>query len=230
LHQFGVARLRFRQEALSFQPPRAEALAIAGPAGALEVLLEDPKVAPQAGFAVICHPHPLYGGSLQNKVVHTIARACQEFGMATLRFNFRGVGASVGTYDEGRGELEDARAVIAWGRTRWPDGALTLAGFSFGAMVALRAAQDSAPSRLIMVAPAVDRSEFAVAAAPDCPWLIVQGDADELVGVERVRAFAARFTPPPRLVVMQGGEHFFHGRLVELRDQVLAFLTDEKAR
>lgn len=215
---------------MSFQPPRAEALAIAGPAGQLEALLEDPKVVPHAGFAVLCHPHPLYGGSMQNKVVHTVARACQEYGMATLRFNFRGVGASAGSYDEGRGEVDDARAVIAWGRKRWPDSALTLAGFSFGGMVALRAAQGSAPSRLITVAPAVDRLESPAAAAPDCPWLIVQGDADELVDIGRVRVFASRFTPPPRLVVMQGGEHFFHGRLVELRDQVLAFLTDEKAR
>jgi alpha/beta superfamily hydrolase len=215
---------------LSFRPPKAEALSIEGPAGPLEALLEDPQASPSSGFAVVCHPHPLFGGTLQNKVVHTLGRACQEAGLPTLRFNFRGVGTSGGSYDEGRGETDDALAVIAWGRQRWPGMPLTLAGFSFGAMVALGAAARSAPSKLITVAPAVARPEFGMAAQPDCPWLIVQGDADELVNLADVRAFAARFDPPPRLVVLPGGEHFFHGRLTELRDQVLAFLKNEEAR
>jgi alpha/beta superfamily hydrolase len=205
-------------------------LSIEGPAGALEAQLTEPQPVPRAGFAVICHPHPLYGGSMQNKVVHTLGRACQEYGMATLRFNFRGVGASAGSYDEGRGELDDALAVIAWGRKRWPQTPLTLAGFSFGAMVALGAAARCAPARLITVAPALGRPQFGSVPRPACPWLIVQGDADELVDIREVRALAARFEPPPRLVVMQGGEHFFHGRLTELRDQVLGFLRDEEAR
>jgi uncharacterized protein len=215
---------------LSLRAPSAEGLSIEGPAGVLEALLEDPQMPSPAGFAVICHPHPLYGGSMHNKVVHTLARACQEYGIATLRFNFRGVGASAGSYDEGRGELDDALAAIAWGRKRWPDTGLTLAGFSFGAMVALGAAERSTPSRLITVAPAVARAQFAEVVNPSCPWLIVQGDADQLVDIRDVRAFAARFDPAPRLVVMPGGEHFFHGRLTELRDQVLAFLRDEEAR
>jgi alpha/beta superfamily hydrolase len=130
---------------LTRSAPRAEALRIAGPAGALEGVLEDPQVSPQPGFAVICHPHPLYGGTMQNKVVHTIGRACQEFGMPTVRFNFRGVGASAGHYDEGRGETQDALAVIAWGRARWPASPLILAGFSFGAMIALRAPRRRRP-------------------------------------------------------------------------------------
>ncbi|HWW21550.1 MAG TPA: alpha/beta fold hydrolase [Steroidobacteraceae bacterium] len=215
---------------MSFRPPKAQALSIRGPAGALESLLEDPQAPVAAGFAVICHPHPLFGGTMQNKVVHTLGRACQEFGLATLRFNFRGVGASDGSHDEGRAEIEDAMAVIAWGRQRWPDGPLTLAGFSFGAMVALAAAVRSAPSKLITVAPAVGRPEFSSAAKPNCPWLIVQGDADELVDIRDVRAFAARFEPAPKLVVMSGVEHFFHGRLTQLRDEVLAFLKNEEAR
>jgi alpha/beta superfamily hydrolase len=215
---------------LSFIPPKAVALSIEGPAGALEALLEDPQTAQPPGFAVICHPHPLFGGTLQNKVVHTLGRACQETGLPTVRFNFRGVGTSRGSYDEGRGETDDALAVIAWGRQRWPGASLTLAGFSFGAMVALAAAARSAPSRLITVAPAVARPELATAVKPDCPWLIVQGDADELVNISDVRAFAARFEPSPQLIVLPGGDHFFHGRLTELRDHVLAFLTNEKAR
>lgn len=167
---------------------------------------------------------------MQNKVVHTLARACQMQGMATVRFNFRGVGASGGSYDEGRGEIEDTLAVIAWGRARWPGDAMTLAGFSFGAMVSLGAAPQAAPSKLISIAPAVFLPQFSAAADPGCPWLIVHGDADELVNVRDVQAFAARFAPPPKLVIFAGGEHFFHGRLTELREQVVAFLKSEEAR
>jgi alpha/beta superfamily hydrolase len=210
---------------LSWRPPRAEALPIDGPAGVLEALLEDPQVAPTAGFAVLCHPHPLHGGTMHNKVVHTVARACQERGMPTLRFNYRGVGASVGSYDEGRGETLDALAVIAAGRARWPDAALTLAGFSFGGAVSLRAAQAAAPARLISIAPAVMRAEFAAIARPACPWLIVQGEADEVVKCSDVQAFAARFDPPPQLVLLAGAGHFFHGRLPELRAAAFEFLA-----
>jgi len=214
---------------LSFRPPRAEPLLIDGPAGVLEALLEDPQasspLSPAAGFAVVCHPHPLHGGSMHNKVVHTVARACQERGMPTLRFNYRGVGASAGTYDEGRGEIQDALAVVAAGRARWPDAALTLAGFSFGAAVSLCAAAAAAPARLISVAPAVMRAELASIARPACPWLIIQGEADEIVPSREVQAFAARFEPPPQLVILPGAGHFFHRRLDELRDAAFAFLA-----
>jgi alpha/beta superfamily hydrolase len=158
-------------------------------------------------------------------VVHTVARALQELGIATLRFNFRGVGASAGRYDAGRGEIEDALAVIAYGRTRWPDAPLTLAGFSFGAMVVLLAAPMSAPARLITVAPPANRSEFDAVVQPSCPWLIVQGDADEIVDFRQVEAFAARFTPPPQLRLLPGVTHLFDRHLSELRDTVTAFVT-----
>jgi len=217
---------------LSFRPPRAEALLIDGPAGVLEALLEDPQasapspaLSPAAGFAVLCHPHPLHGGSMHNKVVHTVARACQERGMPTLRFNYRGVGASAGSYDEGRGETQDTLAVVAAGRARWPGAALTLAGFSFGGMVSLLAATVAAPARLISVAPAVTRAEFASVARPAAAWLIVQGEADEIIRCAEVQAFAARFQPPPQLVVLPGAGHFFHHRLPELRDAAFAFLA-----
>jgi alpha/beta superfamily hydrolase len=216
---------------LSFRPPRAQPLLIDGPAGALEAVLEDPQVsAPPgepAGFAVVCHPHPLHGGNLHNKVVHTLARACQERGMPTLRFNYRGVGASSGSYDEGRGETQDALAVIAAGRQRWPAAALTLAGFSFGGMVSLLAAASAAPVRLISVAPAVRHVELASIVRPACPWLIVQGDADEIIACTEVQAFAARFQPPPQLLVLPGAGHFFHRRLPEVRDAAFAFLAPD---
>jgi alpha/beta superfamily hydrolase len=206
---------------LSFRPPPSQAVQIAGPDGALQGLIEDPEAQPQAGFAVICHPHPLYGGSMINKVVHTLARALQEQGQATVRFNFRGVGQSAGTYDQGRGETADALAVIAWGRARWPGRPLTLAGFSFGAMVALLAAPSATPARLITVAPAVTHQEFSAVQQPPCPWLIIQGEADEVVDYREVVAFAARFSPPPVLRLLPGVDHFFNGRLPELRAAAL---------
>jgi alpha/beta superfamily hydrolase len=203
----------------------SETLTIDGPAGGLEALLEESQGGSSAGFAVVCHPHPLHGGTLQNKVVHTLARALQELGIATLRFNFRGVGASAGHYDAGRGELDDALAVIAYGRARWPDAPLTLAGFSFGALVVLLAAPRSAPARLITVAPPANRAEFDAVVQPSCPWLIVQGDADEIVDFKQVEAFAARFTPPPQLRLLPGVTHLFDRHLSELRDAVTAFVT-----
>ncbi len=205
----------------------SEALTLEGPAGALEALLTQPQEVAHPGLAVICHPHPLHGGTLRNKVVHTLARTLEQFGLTTLRFNFRGVGTSAGSYDGGRGELQDALAVIAYGRARWPEAALTLAGFSFGAQVALLAAPLAAPVRLITVAPPVSRPEFAAVAAPPCPWLIVQGDADEIVDPQQVAAFAERFSPPPTLRLLAGVNHLFHGHLPELHDAVAEFLNAE---
>lgn len=196
---------------------------IEGPAGPLETVIEAPANFTGGAVAVICHPHPLFGGTLTNKVVHTLARACQDLGAETLRFNFRGVGASAGIHDNGIGEVEDALAVVGVARERNPRAALWLAGFSFGGMVAFLAAQRCAPQWLVTVAPALRR--FAAAetrSAPPCPWLIVQGDADELVPVEETAAWAATMTPRPTLRVLPGCEHFFHGRCGELRDLVLA--------
>lgn len=211
---------------MSFRPPRAEPQRIAGPAGALQALLEDPQAeavepGPRPGFGVVCHPHPLFGGTMINKVVHTLARTLQEQGLPTVRFNYRGVGQSEGQYDEGRGESLDALAVIAWGRARWPEALLTLAGFSFGAMVALLAAPAAKPARLITVAPAVTHVQFAAVEQPSCPWLIIQGQADEVVDYREVAAFAKRFSPPPVLRLLPGVDHFFNGRLAELREALM---------
>ena len=205
--------------------PSAEPLTVAGPAGDLETLLEVPHGAGRiAEYAVVCHPHPLHGGTMQNKVVHTLARAFQELGLATLRFNFRGVGASGGAYDHGRGETDDALAVIEWGAHRWPGAAVSLAGFSFGALVAMRAAPRVGATRLVCVAPPVARPEAAALGPPGCPWLIIQGDADELVDYRQVSAFAARSSPAPTLQVLAGVDHFFHGRLRELQTAVVDFV------
>jgi hypothetical protein len=210
----------------SFRPPVPRPATIAGPAGQLEARIEEPVPGEvPAVVGVICHPHPLYGGTMQNKVVHSLARAMQELGAPTVRFNFRGVGGSAGTYDAGVGELDDALAVCAWARRRWNCAALWLAGFSFGSAVALQAAQSVAPQALVTVAPPVGRIIVAPVPRPACPWLVVQGDHDELVDVAHVRRWSAGYAPPPQLVVLQGAEHFFHGRLGDLRAAVLGFLS-----
>ena len=192
---------------------------IDGPAGLLEACVEAGSDA-AAPYALVCHPHPLFGGTMDNKVVTTVARALNACGMPTIRFNFRGVGASAGRYDDGRGETDDAAAVAAWGARRFGTRAMLLAGFSFGAYVAMRLAQTLRPSRLILIAPPVGRFEFTPLAAPDCPWLIVQGDADDVVDPKAVRKWADTHRPLARLNMLTGVGHFFHGHLVELRNAI----------
>ncbi|HEY2035527.1 MAG TPA: alpha/beta fold hydrolase [Steroidobacteraceae bacterium] len=216
------------------KPPGAERLRIAGPAGDIEALVEIPAEMPAAGgaprrFGVVCHPHPLHGGTLDNKVVYTLARAFVELGVPSIRFNFRGVGASGGGYDEGRGETADALAVIAYGRERWPGASLWLAGFSFGGAVALRAAGQARAERLVTIAPGVTRVSMEGVASPTCPWLIVQGDADDVVDPAAVQEWASRQSPAPEVRLLPGAGHFFHGRLHELRQVVLDFLRPSTA-
>jgi len=205
-----------------FRHPAPERITIPGPAGAIEALLEEPADAAASGrFGVVCHPHPQYGGTLDNKVVHTLARAFQELGLPTIRFNFRGVGGSAGTYADGIGEVDDALAVVEWGRARWAGASLWLAGFSFGAAVALRASVRTPTARLVTVAPPAGRLALTDIVAPACPWLLIQGSADELLDAAAVREWAARQRPAPEYVELAGASHFFHGRLHDLRDAVL---------
>lgn len=214
------------------KPPRAERISIDGPAGPLQALIETPDPMDQSHFAVVCHPHPLHGGTLDNKVVHTLARTFAQLGAPAIRFNFRGVGTSAGAYDGGRGEAEDALAVVSYGRARWPGARLWLAGFSFGGAVAIRIADRAGASRLVAVAPGVTRLD-----SPDpdgvltrsCPWLIVQGDADEVLSASEVLQWASRVSPAPTTSVLAGASHFFHGRLHELSERVLEFLRAESA-
>jgi uncharacterized protein len=204
--------------------PVTERTAIAGPAGALEALLDLPAGADGARVAVICHPHPVYGGTMTNKVVHMLAKSFNEVGVPTVRFNFRGVGASAGSYDEGEGETQDTLAVIDWAVQRWPGAALWAAGFSFGGAIAIRAAAARDAQRLVTVAPAINRVPVDTATLPRCPWLIVQGDHDELVDAGDVQRWVATLPAPPQLALLAGVDHFFHGRLNELRTVVLEWL------
>ena len=211
-----------------------EPLRLEGGAGIIEALLECPATLDTGGgapvvdsaprsVALCCHPHPLYGGSLSNKVIHTVARAFVAAGVPALRFNFRGVGASAGVHDDGRGETEDLVAVAGQLRRRFPGADLWLAGFSFGAWVSLRAAARLRPARLVTVAPPVGRWDFADIAAPACPWLLLQGTADELLDATEVETWARALSPEAQITLLPEASHFFHGRLHEVRDLVEAF-------
>ncbi len=207
----------------------ADARVIAGPAGALEIRVHRPAHPTSEGerVVVICHPHPQMGGTMDNKVVTTLARAATDVGWSAVRFNFRGVGASAGAFDHGVGEREDARAVFAWAARQWPGDPPALAGFSFGAWVAVRLALESSVSRLLTVAPPVDRFADFPDHAPNCPWWIIQGLADEVVDAGRVVAWAEQMLPAPRLVTLPGVSHFFHGQLAVLRDLSRRFYQGE---
>ena len=202
---------------MSVKPPRSQKITLAGPAGSLEAILEVPAEGVPLGAVVVCHPHPQYGGTMHNKVAHTLARSYVRLGFAALRFNFRGTENSEGEYDEGVGELEDARAAIAWMRNEYAERPLWLAGFSFGAAIALRAAVVEPIDGLITVAPAVSRFASGLDRQPSSPWLVVQGDEDDVVNADEVRAWAEQQDPQPTLLVMEHAGHFFHRRLMDLR-------------
>lgn len=194
---------------------------IDGPAGPLEVVLEAPReLAQPATVAVVCHPHPVYGGTLDNKVVYTLARCALAAGFSAVRFNFRGVGKSAGTFDNGLGETDDAAAVLAWAQAQQRATRCVLMGFSFGAAVALRLAARAAPAQLVTIAPPLSYFDHDVMPRPECPWLVVHGDADTTVPWPETKARLEQHGLTPQVVVLPGVEHFFHGKLAELRAAV----------
>ncbi|MEE4637846.1 MAG: alpha/beta fold hydrolase [Wenzhouxiangella sp.] len=199
-------------------PTETTEFLLTGPAGALECLVDVPEFGTERpATAVLCHPHPQHGGTLRNKVVTIMDRSLRELGLSTVRFNFRGVGNSEGEYDDGQGETEDLLTVIDWVRRTRPGTDLWLGGFSFGAFVALKAARDLPVRQLITIAPPVERYGFETLLPPNCPWLVVQGDEDDVVSSEAVSEWAEALDQPPDLVIMEGAGHFFHRRLMDLR-------------
>ncbi|HEY1289071.1 MAG TPA: alpha/beta fold hydrolase [Burkholderiales bacterium] len=180
---------------------------VAGPAGRIECAVDRPESSPR-GVALIAHPHPLYGGTLDNKVVQTLARAFIELGYETWRPNFRGVGATEGAHDEGRGELDDLHAILKFLKVEKP----VLAGFSFGAAVQARLAQRTPPERLVLVGVGVTRLE-----APPVPadTLVIHGENDETVPLAAVLEWARPQELP--VVLVPGADHFFHRKLHVLR-------------
>lgn len=193
---------------------------VPGPAGSLEIAVDSPPAdVPVRGVAVVCHPHPQHGGTLDNKVAQMLARSFVQLGYRAVRFNFRGVGASEGRWDEGRGEIDDALAVIAGER----DAALplALAGFSFGAYVASQAArrlaeEGAAAERLVLVGPATQN--FEVAPVP-ADTIVVHGESDEVVPLQATLDWARPQHLP--VIVIPGVGHFFHGQLTLLKSIVV---------
>lgn len=190
---------------------------VPGPAGEIECASDTPDVAP-LGTAVVCHPHPQHGGTLDNKVVQTLARAFVSLGWRSVRFNFRGVGASHGTWDEGVGEIDDALAVVA--ALRDPALPLILAGFSFGAYVAASAAlrldAPAKPSRLVLVGPSTQKQQL-----PEVPahTIVIHGESDDVVPLAATLAWARPQALP--VIVFPGVGHFFHGQLSLLKSVLL---------
>ncbi len=180
------------------------------------------------GFAVVCHPHPLHGGALSNKVTYTLASCALKRGLTAVRFNFRGVGKSQGVHDGGHGETDDTLAVIAWMRARLPGAKLLLAGFSFGAFVSLKAAEHARPALQISIAPPFKYfADEPLPPRPAAPWLVVHGRDDEVVDYAGTQEVLRQYRPPPELVTMDGVGHFFHGRLHDLQDAVSGFIRRE---
>jgi alpha/beta superfamily hydrolase len=194
-------------------PRTAERVVVSGPAGGLEVVLNVPP-SPR-GLALIAHPHPQQGGTLDNKVVQTLAKTFFALDYAAVRFNFRGVGASEGTFDEGNGETDDALAALAQARARFGGVPVALAGFSFGAFVQTRVAQRVDAERLVLIAPAIKRFAVQTVAADT---IVVHGEQDDVVPLGDVLDWARPQQLP--VVVFPGCGHFFHGRLPQLQRAV----------
>ncbi|MEI7036814.1 alpha/beta hydrolase [Fulvimonas yonginensis] len=202
-------------------PQEEASFALDGPAGKLETIASPAAPADaRRGVALICHPNPVQGGTMHNKVVTMLERSLRESGLDTVRFNFRGTGASEGRYDEGNGESEDLAAVVAWARRVRPGDALWLAGFSFGSYVTIRNAVRLRADALVSIAPPAGRFALQTVQVPTCPWLIVQGEADEVVEPQDVFDWIAGLPVAPEVVRMPETSHFFHRRLMDLRGAV----------
>jgi uncharacterized protein len=216
---------RRRRKSCAGGTTKIERLTIPGPAGALESLLEfDPAVTPRL-TAVVCHPHPLYGGTMHNKVAFRAARAAREAGLPTLRFNFRGVGASQGTHDRGVGERDDVRAALDYLARRFNNLPACVLGFSFGSWVGLRVAAED-PRALAMVGlglPTID-SDFSYLRGVAKPKLIVQGTRDQYGSRATVQGLFNSLSEPKQLHWVEDAEHFFIGKLEEVQGVVQSFL------
>lgn len=201
-------------------------VSIPGPSGVLEGKVDCAVSSEPLGVAVICHPHPLYGGTMDNKVVHTLAKTFAENNYTAIRFNFRGVGVSQGIYDKGVGEADDAMAVVDWAVKQQAGVPVILAGFSFGSFIALQVASRAPARALITIAPPVRMFDFDNLQSIDCPWLLVQGDEDEVVDINSVINWVRTLNRPPQLEIINGSSHFFHGKLIDLRSVCDKFLRN----
>jgi uncharacterized protein len=193
-------------------------LFIPAPHGRLEAILKEPRAGLVRGVALVLHPHPLFGGTMHNKVVFRAAAALNDAGLVALRINFRGVGQSTGEHDEGRGEGEDVQAGLDYLSANYSSEPITLCGFSFGARVGLEVgSSDERVQRLISIGTPVDKYDFSFLEQCRKPILFVQGDRDEYGDVERLRELAAKIDAPVQLSVIKDAGHFFDDQLDELK-------------
>jgi len=208
---------------------RETPVVIDGPVGQLEALyldIEQPR-----GIALICHPNPVQGGTMLNKVVSTLQRTARDAGLITLRFNYRGVGASEGSHDMGTGEVDDAQAAAAWLRAKHPDLPLTLFGFSFGGFVAASLggrleAKGEQLKHLFMVAAAVTRLNGYDLLPVNCPLTLIQPETDEVIDPQAVYDWSEKLDRPHELLKVAECGHFFHGKLTDLKDLILPRLSN----
>ena len=199
---------------------------IPGPVGQLEALLDSPEGTPRRAV-VFAHPLPIKGGTMHTKVVFQAAKALTRIGCVVLRFNFRGVGRSAGTWDNGRGEMDDYRAAVDFVSARYPELELWAAGFSFGSYIAMTAgADDDRMCALIGIAPPVNRYEYASVKLSTKPKFIVHGESDALIPLKAVREFYARLQDPKELVEIDRANHLFDGQASEVGDALEELLTD----
>jgi alpha/beta superfamily hydrolase len=199
---------------------------LSGPAGSLEVLLDAPS-GPARAAAVFAHPHPLYGGSMHTKVVYHAAKALARIGVAAMRFNFRGVGRSSGSFDGGVGEADDFRSVLNFVASRYPELPLWAGGFSFGSWIAMvSGAADPRVTLLLGIAPVVDQYDYSVVKTSVMPKFIIHGEEDEVVPVKAVRRFYGECSEPKELVVIDAADHLFDGKTTEVGEAVEDLLGD----
>ena len=199
---------------------------IPGPMGPLEALLDEPAEAPRA-VAVFGHPHPLHGGTMHTKALYQAAKAMPRIGVAALRFNFRGVGRSAGTFDAGPGEQEDFKAAITFVSERFPDLPIWAAGMSFGSWIAMTTgANDARVSLLLGIAPPVDRYDFDSLKTCTLPKFIIHGESDELISIKEIRKFYAQIPEPKELVTIEDANHLFEGKTSMVGEAVEDLLAD----
>lgn len=207
-----------------FLPGVKKTVLISGPAGQQELLIAAPKENAKSIVCIISHPHPVHGGTMHNKVVYTLASVMDALAVKTVRYNFRGVQKSEGVFDQGRGELSDLLNVIDWVNEFCPHHEIWLAGFSFGAFIALKAHHLSQIKKLILVAPPVGQIYFSDMPKINCPCMLIQGGEDEIIDSKKVMAWADEQNPSLDIVYLPRAGHFFHAQLLELKEILLSHI------
>lgn len=204
-------------------------LLIPGKAGQIEAIMDLPENANSDTIAIICHPHPLFEGTMHNKVVSTLHRACNQRNIPNMRFNFRGVGKSEGEYAGAEGGVEDCRSVINYLQNNYPHKNLWIFGFSFGAYVAAKTATQVATELLITVAPPVGKDYFGQLPERKQPWILVQAKDDKVIDAQAVYDWYDNLECQPQLISFDEAGHFFHGKLIPLREKLLEAINSFSA-